>query len=353
MMGVRTGEGRLRPWRRWLGAGGGEGGAGQVYEVRARDGVRLSVTRYRPASGSGPAVMLVHGLASNRHTLDFDLGPVAGAPRSLARYLAARGFDSFVVELRGSGRSECPAQGWDFGHHLTEDLAALVSWVLETTGREQLHWVGHSMGGLLLFCYGIQFGCEQLASGVTVASALDYRTGATGFRSLLRLRPVLERLPSVPYGALVHAVSPVVGRRVGTPLESFNVVRENIEPWASRRLHANNFGTIPSALLTSLATTFESRGLRDRAGTLFYWEEAAAFCAPVLMLAGHGDRQVSVPAVEATAGRLGGEVSVERFGRAAGHACDYGHFDLLLGRRATSEVWPRIAQWLESHGGEE
>jgi len=311
------------------------------HRVTTSDGVELHITHVHPAHpGTQAPVMLVHGLGANRFTFHFP-------ERSFARYLATAGFDAFVVELRGAGASSRP-RSWDFDDYLFLDLPVVIDWIRRRTGSPAIHWVGHnSMGGILLMCYGIAHEDTGLLSGVTVGSALDYSIGATGFERLLALRPIIERLPAVPWGRLVRMLAPTLGRRIETPLERFNVVPSNIEPHISRQLHARAFGTIPTPLLSTLATTFEQRGLRTRDGRVYFWEEAPTLELPLMLIAGSGDQQVSMEAVEATAARIGGEqVVVERFGRAHGQADDYGHFDLLLGRRAAREVWPKIARWL-------
>src|SRR6476469_492518 len=69
----------------------------EIHFAATTDGWRLAVTRYRPAKAEGPLpsapVLLVHGIAANRYNFDLtdDL--------SLARYLAARGYDVWLVEL--------------------------------------------------------------------------------------------------------------------------------------------------------------------------------------------------------------------------------------------------------------
>ena len=35
------------------------------------------------------------------------------------------------------------------------------------------------------------------------------------------------------------------------------------------------------------------------------------------------------------------------FGKRYGQREDYGHYDLLVGRHAPSEAWPRILEWLD------
>ncbi|KAJ1465598.1 hypothetical protein T484DRAFT_1647966, partial [Baffinella frigidus] len=63
----------------------------------------LILWRCFPQEGATPhthSVVLFHGFASNRFT--FDLNP----EESVADYLATKGWDTWVVELRGSGKSK-------------------------------------------------------------------------------------------------------------------------------------------------------------------------------------------------------------------------------------------------------
>ena len=106
---------------------------------------------------------------------------------------------------------------------------------------------------------------------------------------------------------------------------------------------------MPTTLLRSLATTFDERGLCNRDRTLHYLEHARSFRIPLRLVAGTVDAQVSVEAVERTAAQVGGPAEAVILGRRHGQLDDYGHWDLVLGKRAPSEVWPHVLSWLESH----
>lgn len=312
----------------------------EKHHALTADGLRLALHRVPPASGRGPAVILCHGLSSNHRGFHFP-------ERSLASWLAARGFDCWLPDLRGSGESESPGPGWTLDDHVLRDVPAILEQVQRMNGGERVHWVGHSMGGMLLFCYGITHPDAPIARAVTVASALDYRLGETGYRSLLAWKPLLGKLSELPYGAIVHLLAPLLAR-VPSPLDAFQISHRNIEPALARRLHAVGFGSVPVSLLLSLATTFDERGLCNGRRTVHYLEQTDRYRIPTRLLAGGADRQVSVEAVRDTARRLGGPVDVVVPGREAGGSEDYGHWDLILGRRAETEVWPAIASWLEA-----
>lgn len=328
---------RPRPWARWLGQ---SPTAPETIFVTTEDRVRLAIHRVPPANGAtdAPVVMLLHGLGANGFAF---LMP----DRSLAKDLSAKGYDVYVPELRGAGASETPARPWDLEDYLTLDLPAILRGIRHAAGQRDVRWVGHSMGGILLCCYAIRNDDHGIKSGVAIGSALDYRVGDSGFARIYAAREVIKHLPAVPFGPLSHLISPLLGR-VRTGFETFNFWRENVEPQIIRAFYANGFEWIPMSLLMSLASTFEEQGLCSRDGSVRYLQCAARLTSPLLLLAGSRDIQCSMDAVEATGRRIGAHAQIARFGRAFGQQEDYGHCDLLVGRRARTEVWPVIERFL-------
>jgi pimeloyl-ACP methyl ester carboxylesterase len=326
----------LRPWSRLWPTGPG---AQETLYLTAADGVRLALHRVRPPSGKGAPVMLLHGLGAN------GFGWLLPR-RSFAHWLASRGFDVFVPELRGAGHSAHNGFTWNLDDYLQYDLPAFLAAIREESGQREVRWVGHSMGGILLCCYAQREQDPDIVRGVALGSALDYSAGDSGFARLLPLRPVLERLSRIPFGHAAHLLSPLLGR-VNTPLEAFNFSPRNVEPEVVREVHAQAFEWIPISLLLSLATTFEPDGLRSADGVHRYRDCASRCTVPLLLVAGSADVQCPVAAVEDTARRIGPTAQVRAFGRAYGSAEDYGHFDLLVGKNAPREVWPHLAAWLE------
>ena len=333
------------------------GSADVVHLVVTEDGVRLALHRYRAhhryraqyrdrAEGerrSNP-ILCCHGLAANR--LAFDVGAV-----SLAGHLARRGFEVFVLELRGHGLSERPRWGWSFDDYLERDLPAAFEAVLRRTGASRLHFIGHSMGGLLGYAR-LSSAAGRLASVTTVGSSLNYSAGS-GFRSLLPLTGVLGRIPAVPVRAFARATAPFVGRWV-TPYERFNVWPTNCDPALWRRVCTTGFHPVSAPVMAQLATALSPGGLRSADGKRNYFDSLSDLPGearvPVLALAGSRDAQCPPEAAGATVARIPGAELVV-CGRESGHHDHYGHWDLLIGRRVTDEVFPAIASFVERHDG--
>lgn len=114
------------------------------------DGVTLAMKRYK--SGGTP-VILCHGIVQNQACMD--LG-VAGS--SLAQYLADKGYDVWVCNLRshGKGTYKSGSSGnwdWAIDEFAAYDVPAIVNKVKSATGGKKPFWIGHSMGGMAAYGY--------------------------------------------------------------------------------------------------------------------------------------------------------------------------------------------------------
>jgi pimeloyl-ACP methyl ester carboxylesterase len=327
--------------------------ADERHVATAADGWGLALHRYLPRGGGVPGrlpVILCHGLGANHY--GFDLAPEV----SLARRLASLGHDVFALELRGHGDSD-PATlrgerrwGFSFDDYLRLDVPAAIDRVRELSGAPAVHWVGHSMGGILMYAHLASTGGAGLASGTAIGSSLDYSASPSGFHGALRLRPVGRFVPAVPLGGLVRLVTPLSGRRA-TSFERFNFWPSNVEGAIVRALHASTFHAISTPVLLQLATAFEPGGLRSWDGQRRYLDDlrARAPKIPVLALAADKDEQCPPGATEATLSALpAGVAQLAQFGDAHGHRSHYGHFDLVIGRHAAHEVWPVLESFLGS-----
>jgi pimeloyl-ACP methyl ester carboxylesterase len=320
--------------------------------VRTRDGWRLATYRYWGGTGSsrwGP-VVLVHGLGANRYNLD--------APHleiSPARYLAARGHDVWVVELRGSGRSRPPLwplrrTPFDFDDYVHLDVPALIRHILDETGRPALHWVGHSMGGMLAYAALEHYDQRLFQSVVTLGSP-----GFTGVRHplvdiLYRLRFMLNVMSWVPQrraGRLASLFPGLLASTVGPVIANpSNMDRDHVQELARIALT-----DLPATLLEQFSDWYNQRtGFCRGDGLLDYVEHLSRIRAPILIVAGAGDALTPLSDLTAVYELIASpDKRLLVCGRAQGFSADYGHIDLVLGTHARAEVYPHIAGWIESH----
>lgn len=316
-----------------------------VMFVEAADGWELGISCYRAdevASTRRFPVLLCHGLGANRLTFDID------PHYSLARWLVEQGFDVYAVDLRGHGLSEKPGQhparrwGWGFNAYCELDIPAAINAVLARSGANQLHFIGHSMGGILLYCHGALDG-RHVRSGITMGSSLDYSNSTSFFHHIAPLAPLSRALPSVPlhWPALFSSWASRFHRGFIDPVL---VGRDNVDLDVYRKMAANVMHAVSARVLRDMAAAITGEGLRTS------WNERyqdrlqeKGYPFPVLAMSGTADIQCP-PDVSARFG-----TAHQVFGKAHGHREDYGHDDLIMGRHAPSEVWPVVHDWLRQH----
>lgn len=316
--------------------------------VRTRDGWRLALYRYPTrfrTSRWGP-VLLFHGLGANRHNLDSPVEEI-----SLARYLAARAHDVWVVELRGAGRSR--RKGWplsrrrvyDFDDYAQKDVPSIVRYVLDTTGYPSFSWVGHSMGGMLAYAAMIQYDQRIFRRVVAIGSPVFTSVRHPAVDLVYRLRGLLKVINWVPAAPLAAATALLprltldkVGWLAGNP--------DNLEAGHMRRM-AGTLSDLPAPLLAQFAEWYGS-GFAQSEGLLDYWEHLDRVRAPLLIIAGPQDQLCPLPELERVFQAVGSrEKSLVVASRAEGFDSDYGHIDLVLGKDARREIYPHISDWLE------
>ena len=161
------------------------------------------------------------------------LSKVRGAIH-LARYLSLRGFDVWSLDLRGHGQSEKPKffdsqyYAWGFEDFLKEEIPLALDYLRENALTKQIHWIGHSMGGVLLYCFLALGNSSQIKSGVIIGSSLDYSSSESGLRKIKKFKNLIRILRVIPLGITSKILSVFVGYCFNR-LESFNYWPNNVE----------------------------------------------------------------------------------------------------------------------------
>lgn len=310
----------------------------RYHAVPTHDGWTLPLAEY--GAPGGPTIFLQHGLAASSRT--FDLHPHGP---SMARWLAEQGFHVFAGNLRGRRGALRPAkrEPWGFGHYLTCDLPPVVDFITQQTGRP-MHWVGHSMGGILGLAYAGYFEGRGVASVTSVGSALHYDVGSSLFKLVYKLKPALGRLSGVPWRTIQRGLTPL--GRVGVG-QAATCNAKNMGGAAIAATMAHVFVDMTRDELLELGTSFEGPGIRCAAIDRLLLDAAAQLRVPWLSVVGEGDLQCPPDTFAYTYERVAAPRK-ELFlaGRAHGHRHDYGHFDLIAGRWAHEEIWPRVAAFV-------
>jgi alpha-beta hydrolase superfamily lysophospholipase len=312
----------------------------------AVDGQPLVVTRLkRPGKKRGVPLVLLHGLGQNRYSWHME-------SMSMAAGLVAEGFAVYLAELRGHGLSAnrgSRAPG-SFDDYVFRDVPAILR-AVHKDARRPAFLVGHSLGGTIAYALDPT---EQahLAGIVSIAGPSHF---GRGMRVLPGIAGVavrvydalkLDRLPQrdVPIGFHTGWFVPLFR----LPLFDRGLVRLPLALWVPGSME-------PHVLEERLVRGFDRTGweivktmvlwmgtgrflTKDR-GDL-YERHLAAKDVPILFVTGNRDAVVPAesvrPAYEAVR-------SADRTYREFG---DFGHLDLIFGRRAPEHVWPAVAAWM-------
>ncbi|MBK7865453.1 MAG: alpha/beta fold hydrolase [Archangiaceae bacterium] len=302
----------------------------QLYRPLTADGAHIGLGRYLPRGERRfvEPVVLAHGMGANRFDLDFD------ETYSLARYLARRGFESWVLELRGRGHAGFHGRDTSFDDQAEHDVAA----ALRTIGQPVL-WVGHSKGGLIAYAHLAQNLEAPIRALVTLGTPIRFDHDRVLSAFLTLARP-LYALPLMP----IRAAAAVGANVTGLPPEPFGsyMLRpENMDP----EVLALAMRHVPSDIFGGVARQFFRWMRTGRVDSNRGFDYRAAFAnvrAPLLMIAGTHDKLAPPDNVFATRPVWGGPVHAHL-------AQGFGHGDLTIGRDAPREIFPKVAEFLEAH----
>jgi pimeloyl-ACP methyl ester carboxylesterase len=220
---------------------------------------------YRQA-GSGPVIVLIHGITSDSRTW-----------RRVMPYLAQR-FTVIAPDLIGHGDSDKPKGDYSLGAH-----ASGVRDLLVALGHDRASFVGHSLGGGIAMQLSYQFPerCERLVlvdSGGLGRGVSRLLRAATLPGSELVL-PLLAASRLLEAGRLAGGLLGRLGLRAGTDIEEI------------ARGHATlSDGEARAAFVQTLRSVVEPGGQRVNASNRLYLAERL----PLLLIWGAHDSLIPV-----------------------------------------------------------
>ena len=285
----------------------------ELRTVDTADHARLALSRIRSRSEKPLPlpVILVHGSYSTRSFWVSDKGLGLGV------FLADQGFDVWIPELRGHGRSP---KGADFSKITAEDqirydLPAVQAAVFAATEKPAF-WIGHSFGGLFILA-ALSVGWldqKKVQSIVSFGSQISH-----GDR-YLKIPPVAWTLSAV-LRLVGNFPAPRFG--LGPEIESAGTMIETID-WKKFRGRWTN-----------------SEGVS-------YWDGLEDITVPVMTYAAASDKNDPPAGCRKIHKRLGSTDKMFMvLGKDTGFSKDYDHVGMVVSKAAQEEVWPDLAGWLK------
>ncbi len=277
-----------------------------------------------------PAVVLVHGVSSNRHF--FDLDP----EHSLALGLFDAGYDVWLVDLPGHGLAQTVhPHGLTIDEHATRVLPAVFAHV-RAAGPISLHYVGHSMGGMILAAYLAHTADHGLDSAVMLGSPLDFTLLDELTRTALdggRLAP--RRTATPAWARLLADIAP------HGDLASLLYNPDNLS--VSRQTLRSVVSPLHKAELRQIQRRGDIGWFGPDGGDVAYIHQLQHLQLPLTLIAGRAD-VIAPPWRLSPLQCPGCELWVA--GPENGTRQPYGHLDLGLGDHMKEEILPVILRGL-------
>ncbi len=285
-------------------------------------------------------------------TNTFDLMP----DRSLARYMAARGFRTYLIDW-GKPRGEFADYGlYDYaGRMMTEALDKIRA----HSGSQDLSLMGWCMGGLLMLLYQGINQDPRIKNMVTVASPIDMKSGSmvAGFADYMDAPAKVIDMVGKLRGRELEAdkfASPgwmtTLSFKLTDPIGSITTYwdlitqitdREFVVKHTTTSNYLDNMLVYPGGVVKDLMTRVAPENA-FKVGEIDLGDGVAKLneiTTPMLIFAGKKDIIVEPIMAKALIDVIASE---DKQYRLAGG----GHMGVILGRGAMTDVWGPSADWL-------
>lgn len=336
----------------------------EVKYVMTEDGWKIALYHYPPKGfvKRKTPVVLCHGMALNHFFWNL------AEDVNFSGFLASKGFDVWTVDLRGNGKSK-PANRfgdfqsadvdekkkeasnfWSVDDYAKYDIPAILNFVTEETGAKQVSWVGHSMGGMVMYVFlETAEDVSKVKNFVALGSPVVLPNPAN---EILR---DMEGLQKSVDGLIDIGLKGLRGTAIFTPLTSgFNPLdtlyfnRKNVDWDNIQRMYAHSLENIPRGVSQQMRELIASGEFKSYDKTFNYAQNLEKISLPVLLVAAKGDALGSEYAVMTAYNRVASKDKTYRlFGTENKYRVNYGHCDMIFGETAPKEIYPYVASWLE------
>jgi predicted alpha/beta hydrolase len=289
--------------------------------LETADNNRLFVARFCPANTPIAAVLLIHGSIENGRIFYSKSG------KGLAPFLAKAGYEVWVPDLRGRGKSSpVISRNAGFGNDeiIRQDLPHYTEWIATHSKGLPLVWIGHSWGGVLLMSM-LARGLQAQSPVALVTFGTKRRISIGGWKKWYMIDffwVFVSRLLKALYGYL-----PAAALGMGSDNETI------------RSHNETHHLVVHKEWIDPVDGFHYARSLSDQQ------------IPPSLWITGSKDDVLGHPTdVKAFIHECHAkDATFWLAGRSEGFACDYDHINLLTHPIAAEDVFPRVLVWIGKH----
>jgi pimeloyl-ACP methyl ester carboxylesterase len=237
---------------------------------------------------------------------------------------------------------------WTVDDHIHMDTPAIIKFIKSFTGSRQITWVGHSMGGMIMYAYLETEDPEDVKRFVAVGTSVNVK------------QPPNPLLAMVASQKPVTNASLLINTTVASQLRNFTLGTLKL-PWEDLFYNKDNMDELTAIKMFRVAIDDTSPGVIAQYSEMIksgdfmssdksfnYTKNLDRVKKPVLIAAGSKDRMGSVESARFAFENISSEdKEAIIFSRTNGYSADYGHCDLILGKNSEEEVYNYIYRWLE------
>jgi len=343
----------------------------EVHSVKTKDNWTLALQRYYQKGHvkyKNP-VILCHGMGYNAEFWDI------GKKRSFAKYLADRGFDVWSVSLRGGGKSSktgllafrellslrpddlsnvslsTSKLNWNIDDYIRYDVPATIAKVKEVTGEPQVDWIGHSLGSMIVLAYlSSQEHNGEIGNVVAIApSCVHLKPQNAALDFVNKKKYIFDFGMLVNQKTLYKILAPFRGA-VRDPLADLFYSKDNMDPGTISKLYNHVVENVSPGVMNQITLMLKEQYFVSADRKINYSEEMVKVTNPILFVAGRDDNLADPESVRYGYRKVSSaDKSYLEFSTLNGTKMDYGHNDLIIGKRVQDEVYPKLYNWLVSH----
>jgi len=272
-------------------------------------------------TNDGPVCFLIHGSIENGKIF------YSKSDKGLAPYLAHQGYDVFVADLRGRGKSTpkiAKSHNYDQTDTIIKEIPAFIDKVKSISGDRPMHALAHSWGGVLLLSYLARYDNPEINSMVFFGT--KRKIDVFNRDKLWRVNILWDKIGSLLvnyYGFL-----PAIQYGFGSDNEPKEFYRQ-VKKWALNKPWVDPMDQF------NYAKVLKSKTL-----------------PPTLYLTGASDTHLGHPNDVQRLMREIGNKSSDQFkllSKKTGAVQDYDHINILTHPLAPNDHFPEVVNWMRKH----
>lgn len=316
----------------------------EIYYVRTKDLWEIRLCRFRNNSEKNIPILFVHGFGSNQNNF------LLPHEQSIVSYLKNNNFDCWTMDLRGCKSSRPPfgKTRWDasIDDVLVYDLPAVIEFILKITGYKKLFWIGHSLGGMLLYAYLIHKGNDKIAGGITLGAPIGFvNTKMNVPSALVQFQKLFPNtvfllfkmlIPILKFFKIGNSVFPVNPSNININMTSWDLCKM-VEPPSPK-------------MVDEMTVWLNGKKWIMLNGQLNILEHLSELDIPLLLFYAPDDPFVNLDTAKDFFNSLKStDKEIHILSTESGCKHNYNHCDLAFGENGEEEVFEPIKVWLDKH----